>query len=228
MKEFGREQHRDLKIIIFSQFRESIWRTKLAFNQQDIPTADFISLITPHERIKNLEAFRSKRNVHVLLLSNLGSHGLDLSFVSHIFLLEEIWDKSVEMQVISRAHRMGARRSVVVEQLWMRGTVECQLTSTNQQLFKSEHSIEDRESSQRQPTREEVQEASSADKSSFQQLKMNYILNNLRVLGDDIVGKDGEVRFSVRDESETIIRQGVHTISDSGKITTVNFGQSAT
>ncbi|KAE9183262.1 hypothetical protein PF005_g22159 [Phytophthora fragariae] len=209
-------------------FRESIWRTKLAFNQQDIPTADFISLITPHERIKNLEAFRSKRNVHVLLLSNLGSHGLDLSFVSHIFLLEEIWDKSVEMQVISRAHRMGARRSVVVEQLWMRGTVECQLTSTNQQLFKSEHSIEDRESSQRQPTREEVQEASSADKSSFQQLKMNYILNNLRVLGDDIVGKDGEVRFSVRDESETIIRQGVHTISDSGKITTVNFGQSAT
>lgn len=51
---------------------------------------------------------------------------------------------------------------------------------------------------------------------------MNYILNSLRVLRDDVVGKDGEVRFSVRDESETIIRQGVHTISDSGEITTVS------
>ncbi|KAF1793571.1 hypothetical protein GQ600_19121 [Phytophthora cactorum] len=40
---------------------------------------------------------------------------------------------------------------------------------------------EDRESGQHRPTREEVQEASSAG-------------NNLRVLPDDVAGKDGEVR----------------------------------
>ncbi|KAG3085476.1 hypothetical protein PC121_g5163 [Phytophthora cactorum] len=202
--------------------RESIWRTKVAFKQQDIPTADFIALINPRQRIANLEVFRSSSDLHVLLLSNLGSHGLDLSFVTHIFLLEEIWDKSVEQQVISRAHRMGATHSVVVEQLWMRGTVECQLTSMNQQLFKRERSGEDRESGQHRPTREEVQEASSAGKSDFQAMKMSYLLNNLRVLPDDVAGKDGEVRFSVLDESEAIIRQGVHTISDSGRLTTVS------
>ncbi|KAG4061952.1 hypothetical protein PC123_g3153 [Phytophthora cactorum] len=135
---------------------------------------------------------------------------------------DEIWDKSVEQQVISRAHRMGATHSVVVEQLWMRGTVECQLTSMNQQLFKRERSGEDRESGQHRPTREEVQEASSAGKSDFQAMKMSYLLNNLRVLPDDVAGKDGEVRFSVLDESEAIIRQGVHTISDSGRLTTVS------
>ncbi|GMF63743.1 unnamed protein product [Phytophthora fragariaefolia] len=221
IKEFAREQCPKLKVIIFSQFRESIWRTKVAFEQQDIPTADFIALLNPRERSKNLEEFRSNENVHVLLLSNLGSHGLDLSFVTHIFLLEEIWDKSVEMQVISRAHRMGASRSVVVEQLWMRGTVECQLTATNQQLFKNETAIDRDQGVHNGPTREEVQEASSADKSSFQQMKMNYILNNLRVLSPNVVGKDGEVRFCVRNESEAIIRQGIHTISDSGEINTV-------
>ncbi|OWZ17619.1 hypothetical protein PHMEG_0008416 [Phytophthora megakarya] len=227
MKEFSRppRRHQDeLKVIIFSQHRESIWRTKVAFSQQDIPTADFIALINPQERIKNLEEFRSNPDVHVLLLSNLGSHGLDLSFVTHIFLLEEIWDKSVEQQVISRAHRMGAKHSVVVEQLWMRGTVECQLTS-NGQLFKSEEANEDRESTQSQPTREEVQDASSADKNSFQQMKINYILSNLRVLNDDMCGKDGEVRFAVMDEVERTIRQGVHSISESGNVTTMSTMQ---
>ncbi|KAG7391808.1 hypothetical protein PHYPSEUDO_003428 [Phytophthora pseudosyringae] len=226
VKEFARPsrgREHDLKVIVFSQFRESIWRTKVAFKQQDIPTADFIALINPRQRIENLEEFLSNPDVHVLLLSNLGSHGLDLSFVTHIFLLEEIWDKSVEQQVISRAHRMGARHSVVVEQLWMRGTVECQLTSVNKQLFKGERSAEDRASGQQQqPTREEVQEASSAGKSNFQHMKSSYLLNNLRVLADDVGGKDGDVRFSVLDESEAIIRQGVHTISESGDVTTVS------
>eukprot|EP00644_Phytophthora_capsici_P005931 jgi/Phyca11/98467/e_gw1.2.275.1 len=127
MKEFtqpSQERELDLKVIIFSQFRENIWRAKVAFEQQDIPTADFIALVNPRERSENLEKFRYDPDVHVLLLSNLASHGLDLSFVTHIFLLEEIWDKSVEQQVISRAHRMGARHSVVVEQLWIKGTVE--------------------------------------------------------------------------------------------------------
>jgi SNF2 family DNA or RNA helicase len=218
----SRGQQRNLKIIIFSQFRESIWRVKVAFKQQGIPTADFIALINPRERIANLEAFRSNSDRNVLLLSNLGSHGLDLSFVTHIFLLEEIWDKSVEMQVISRAHRMGASHSVVVEQLWIRGTVECQLTSANQQLFSSEHVSEDTESAQQHATREEVQEAASTDKSSFQQMKLHYILTNLRTLSDKMAGGDSEVRFFVRDESEAVIRQGVHTISESGDVTTVS------
>jgi hypothetical protein len=35
----------------------------------------------------------------VLLLSKDGSHGLDLSFVTHIFLLDKIWDPALEKQV---------------------------------------------------------------------------------------------------------------------------------
>ena len=60
----------------------------------------------------------------VLLLGQDGSHGLDLSFVTHIFLMESIWDTSLEAQVIARAHRMGSRTSVLVEQLVARDTVD--------------------------------------------------------------------------------------------------------
>jgi hypothetical protein len=35
----------------------------------------------------------------VLLLSPLGAHGLDLSFVTHVFIMDEIWDKAMEEQV---------------------------------------------------------------------------------------------------------------------------------
>lgn len=53
-----------------------------------------------------------------------GSHGLDLSYVTHIFLMDTILDISLMQQVISRAYRMGCKQSVVVNQLIMSGTIE--------------------------------------------------------------------------------------------------------
>jgi SNF2 family DNA or RNA helicase len=69
------------------------------------------------ERIAALQIFRDDPQISILLLDGVGAVGLDLSFVSHIFLLDPIWDKSLEDQVISRAHRLGAKRSITVEKL---------------------------------------------------------------------------------------------------------------
>ena len=60
----------------------------------------------------------------VLLLTRDGSHGLDLSALTHIFLADQVWDPAVEHQVVSRAYRMGATGPVTVSQLLMRGTLE--------------------------------------------------------------------------------------------------------
>jgi SNF2 family DNA or RNA helicase len=49
---------------------------------------------------------------------------LDLSYVTHIFLMDTILDSSLMQQVISRAYRMGCKQSVLVNQLIMRGTIE--------------------------------------------------------------------------------------------------------
>ena len=51
----------------------------------------------------------------VLLLTRDGSHGLDLSFVTHLFLINEVSDPAKRQQVVSRAHRMGATGPVIVE-----------------------------------------------------------------------------------------------------------------
>lgn len=204
---------RPVKVIIFSQSRESIWRAKISFNQQDIATADFISLIKPRERVEHLNRFRSNPHVNVLLLSDMGSHGLDLSFVTHIFLLEEIWDKSLEQQVICRAHRIGATGPVVVEQLWMKGSIEVQQGSAISRAGAVDDS-----------TRERIEQESMdvGDRNSFYRLKANYILSNLRMLESDVVSPDGEVRFAVLDEVDAIIRQGIYTLSESGQLETIS------
>lgn len=55
-----------------------------------------------------------EEDASILLLHEDGSRGLDLSFVTHIFLLERIKDPALENQIISRAHRMGATGPVHV------------------------------------------------------------------------------------------------------------------
>ena len=68
--------------------------------------------------------FHHQPKCFVMLLSKQGSVGLDLSFVTHIFFLDSIFDKSLEAQVVARAYRMGALGSVFVEQLTAKDSIE--------------------------------------------------------------------------------------------------------
>ena len=56
----------------------------------------------------------------VLLMDHTGAVGLDLSFVSYVFLLEPVEDMSLYKQIVSRAHRLGAKSTVHVEILVMK------------------------------------------------------------------------------------------------------------
>ena len=58
------------------------------------------------------------------MLQEDGSTGLDLSFATHLFLLDQIRDPALESQIISRAHRMGATGPVEVTLLLANQTRE--------------------------------------------------------------------------------------------------------
>jgi hypothetical protein len=55
----------------------------------------------------------------ILLMDATGAVGLDLSFVEYVFLMEPLADEALEQQIISRAFRLGARKTVHVEVLVM-------------------------------------------------------------------------------------------------------------
>ncbi|KAG6421810.1 hypothetical protein SASPL_118367 [Salvia splendens] len=115
------------KVIVFSQFLEHI---HIIEQQLSIAGVQFVGMYSPMHsgnKMKSLATFQHDQNCMALLMDGSAALGLDLSFVTHVYLMEPIWDRSVEEQVISRAHRMGATRPIHVETLAMRGTIEEQM-----------------------------------------------------------------------------------------------------
>ncbi|CAA0807019.1 F-box protein [Striga hermonthica] len=139
------------KVIVFSQFLEHI---HIIEQQLSIAGIQFVGMYSPmltNIKMKSLTTFQHDANCMVLLMDGSAALGLDLSFVTHVYLMEPIWDKSMEEQVISRAHRMGASRPIHVETLAMSGTIEEQMMKFLQdgnecrRLLKDESGINDLE-----------------------------------------------------------------------------------
>ncbi|CAI5525285.1 unnamed protein product [Closterium sp. Naga37s-1] len=123
---YGREKGRydGEKAIVFTQFLEHI---ALLEAQLTLAGVNFAGLYNPRPqsvKMQELLRFQHDPACRVLLMNGTGSPGLDLSFVSRVFLMEPVWDPSVEEQMVSRAHRMGASRPITVETLAMAGTLE--------------------------------------------------------------------------------------------------------
>ena len=75
-------------------------------------------------KVQEIQKFKTNANVPILLMDINGAVGLDLFFVSHLFLMDPIVDKSLEEQIIARAWRMGAKDLVHVYRLVMKDSVE--------------------------------------------------------------------------------------------------------
>jgi len=114
---------RPLKAIVFSQFRPiyEYFGNRLIRKFGGTCVADYAFGGT---RSQELSKFIHDPQCFVMLLSKQGSLGLDLSFVTHLFFLDTIYDKALESQVVARAYRMGASGPVYVEQLTAKDTIE--------------------------------------------------------------------------------------------------------
>lgn len=137
---------RPLKVIVFSQFRAALNSTGHRLLRRFGPAcvAEFFG----RHRKKELHKFTYDRDCFCLLLTKDGSEGLDLSFVTHIFFFEEIFDKSLERQVVARAWRMGAQGSVHCDTLLAGNSVEetmSNLATNDEDEWKTVHMVSSRD-----------------------------------------------------------------------------------
>lgn len=130
------QAHLPEKAIVFSQFLEHINVIESQLLKAGIKVAGLYSPMHSANKMKSLLSFQNDKDCTVLLMDGSAALGLDLSFVTHVYLMEPIWDRSVEEQVVSRAHRMGATRPILVETLAMRGTIEEQMLQFLQDSMK--------------------------------------------------------------------------------------------
>ncbi|KAL0025980.1 hypothetical protein WJX77_010392 [Trebouxia sp. C0004] len=115
------------KAIVFSQFWMHIQLISSHLRAHGVPLAVLKQDMSPKDKAAAVATFQHEAGVGVLLMDETGSVGLDLSFVSWVFLMEPLADASLQAQVTARAHRMGAAQAVHVETLVMKGTAEEQM-----------------------------------------------------------------------------------------------------
>ena len=111
------------KVIVFSQFMQHFLAIEQALNRQNVRFAR-VYLNSNLEKVREIQRFESDPNIPILLMDVSGAVGLDLHFVSHVFLMDPIPDISLEEQIIARAWRMGAQETIHIYRLAMKDSVE--------------------------------------------------------------------------------------------------------
>jgi hypothetical protein len=190
-------EERKLKVIIFSQFRKilNLIGHRLIRRYGSGSVAEFWGSY----RTQELTKFQMSSDCFCMLLSKDGSEGLDLSYVTHIFFLEEILDKSLQDQVVARAWRMGANGLVEVETLLAKGSVESLLTEVDQKL--ADKSGDDDGDSAKDRLRS----------------KMVYVLENVRLMGRKSSAAPFIVNNGEKEDSNGETRQPILRIGSSDK-----------
>lgn len=171
-------RRRTPKVIIFSQFRKvlNITGDRLLRRLGSGCIAEYWGKY----RKKELNKFIKDEQCICMLLGKDGSEGLDLSFVTHIIFLEQVWDKSLENQVVARAWRMGATGPVDVETLVAENSIE-------ESMFFLERTLE-QDQGDGYGSSSDVQNFRSTTKdkkrSEYQRAKISYLLSNSKLIVD--------------------------------------------
>jgi SNF2 family DNA or RNA helicase len=111
------------KAIVFSQWVQPLERLRQALAAYG--PLEFHGRVSPQERSRALDRFRSDPSKHVLLMSyGAGSVGLNLQCANYVFLFDRWWNPAVEDQAINRAHRIGQQNPVIVTRFISENTIE--------------------------------------------------------------------------------------------------------
>ncbi|KAK9471884.1 SNF2 family N-terminal domain-containing protein [Dipodascopsis tothii] len=111
-----REQNPSVQIVLFSQWTEFLGLLAMALTRHSVRHASID---------KNMDAFKSDSDIACFLLhAKSQSSGLTLVNATHVILCEPLFNTSLELQAISRVHRIGQTRPTTVWMYTISGTVE--------------------------------------------------------------------------------------------------------
>jgi SNF2 family DNA or RNA helicase len=111
------------KSLVFSQFTSLL---DLVGDELDAQSINWVRLDgSTRDRAQVVERFQTDPSVSVFLISlKAGGTGLNLTAADCVFILDPWWNPASEAQASARAHRIGQKRSVFVQRIISRGTVE--------------------------------------------------------------------------------------------------------
>jgi superfamily II DNA or RNA helicase len=111
------------KALIFSSFVEHLKILESRFKESGWKYCKLTGSTRNREEVIN--EFRQKEDHHFFLISmKAGGVGLNLAEAGYVFILDPWWNLAVEDQAISRAHRIGQSKKVIVYKFISKDTIE--------------------------------------------------------------------------------------------------------
>ena len=127
----------DVKCLVFSQWELMLDILARAFDKNSISYVKLEGSIAKHQAVSK---FHHDASVKVLLLNtNTQSSGLTLVRATHIFLVEPLLNRAVEMQAIHRVYRIGQTKTTYVHRYIIRDTIEEQLYRLSEERRSQTH-----------------------------------------------------------------------------------------
>ncbi|AXQ78101.1 RNA helicase [Streptococcus chenjunshii] len=112
------------RALVFSQFRGMLDIAERELQHLGLTAYKMTGSTPAAERQAMTRAFNSGAKDIFLISLKAGGIGLNLTGADTVVLIDLWWNPAVEMQAISRAHRIGQDKSVDVYRLITRGTIE--------------------------------------------------------------------------------------------------------
>ncbi|MBS0149563.1 MAG: DEAD/DEAH box helicase [Nitrospira sp.] len=119
--------------LVFSQFTSFLDLVQEACIQHGLPYHRLDGSTALAARKARVKAFQAGDQSDVFLLSlKAGGQGLNLTRASYVFHLDPWWNPAVERQASDRAHRIGQQRTVTIERILMRHSIEEKMMALKQ------------------------------------------------------------------------------------------------
>lgn len=137
------------KIIIFYDTNNVAFWLAEALELLSFSFLIYANTLSQALRSQYLSLFNSNPAIRILLMDiRQASHGLHIAAANRVYIVNPVWQPSVEAQAIKRAHRIGQTKPVYVETLVLRGTLEDRMLKrrkemTNVELRRAEKSLLD-------------------------------------------------------------------------------------
>ncbi|MGT2930260.1 DEAD/DEAH box helicase [Streptococcus dentasini] len=112
------------RTLIFSQFRDMLEIAEQEAHELGLTTYKITGSTPAEQRQEMTKAFNNGSRDIFLVSLKAGGVGLNLTGADTVILIDLWWNPAVEMQAISRAHRIGQQQNVEVYRLITRGTIE--------------------------------------------------------------------------------------------------------
>ncbi|MDR1611095.1 MAG: ATP-dependent helicase [Candidatus Symbiothrix sp.] len=120
------------KVLIFSSFVKSLEIVAGYFDEKGWKYAMLTG--KTEKREKEIDYFNQDKDVNAFLISlKAGGTGLNLTEADYVFIIDPWWNPAAEMQALSRAHRIGQNKKVMVYRFISSHSIEEKIISLQEE-----------------------------------------------------------------------------------------------